>query len=272
MINFNRRIVATLAVGLFMLASQAVQAGGRSIRVDAGDFNFDNSGEAWSTRTEIDFVTQPLESGTLPFALNFSGVAGAGQIYDFSFYADGTLPAGLDIGFGSFAGGNFGTIRPYFLGVGNLNTVSFSSGEWSIGEIDTDLPYLRSETIDAVRFTWRNGTISDGRSVAAQLVFLNRGAGDFDIEFNYGFLSYDFPVGGSQSLMLGPVSQHFESLDKVGYFGACYRDGVGSICSPAVVVPEPATVSLLALGLAVVAVPALRRRQQRIAERTVAAS
>lgn len=264
MTGFNRATVVGLAFGLLVLAGQQAQAGpGRSIRVDAGDANFPFSGEIWTDRTEVDFSTDPVITGTMPFALNFSGAAGAGAVYDFSFYANATVPAGLDIGTGDFASGNFGSILPYFIALPNLGSVTFGAGEWSIGEVDTVAPYARADTFDAVRFTWRDGVTSDGTVVAAQLVFLSRGAGDFDIEFNYGFGSLDFPAGGSQSLKLGPTGQHVESLGEVGFYGACYRGGVADICSPAVAaVPEPATVSLFALGFALLAVWAQRRRQR----------
>jgi len=255
-----RRVAATVLTFCLLALAGSSAFAQRSIRVDLGDSNFDTNGEIWSGSNEVDFTTTPSVNGTLPFAVNFSGAAGAGQAYDYTFSAFATYPAGLDIGFGGFPGGNFGFILPYFIALPTPGSVNWTSGEWSIGKIDLEAPYVKSEAVDAIRFTWK-GQLSSGDFVATQLVFLDRSKGnspgDFDLEFNYGSGKFDYPAGGSQSLDLGPESQHFFSFGQIGWVGACYRDGVADICAP---VPEPSTLSLLAGGIALLSAGALHRR------------
>jgi len=257
MLNF-RRIALTVLV-FFMVASAAQSAfAQRSIRVDLGDSNFDQNGEAWFYRYEVDFATEPLTTGSMPFALNYSGAPGPGTFQDFGMSGYPLSPPYLGLAHTDLTGTQSAGILAYYFDSWPPYT-SWDSGEWSIGMIDTQAPYSKSEAVDAIRFTWK-GSISDGRTITTQVVLLNRGAGDFDIELNYGLGTFDFPAGGSQLMNFmpnGPGQQLFASHGKIGFVGACFRGGVGEICAP---VPEPSTYALFVVGVALLGGIALRRR------------
>lgn len=259
MFELKRAMAVAGVCGMLALAAQVAQAGnGRSIRVDAGDARFDESGEIWFGVNEVDFASKPLTTGTLPFALNFSGAAGPGEYYSYQFAGYPLSAASLVIGYDGFPDDNWAAILPYFY-AGSPPFTNWSSGDWSIGQVDTEAPFRKSEVADAIRFTWK-GQSTDGTFIAAQVVFLDRGRGDFDIEFNYGQgPSFDFPAGGSQSANFGPDKQFFASYGKVAFAGLCFRGGVGDICAP---VPEPATYSLWAAGMLLLAPLALWRRRR----------
>lgn len=260
----NRALVAALGFGLLVLAVPGAQAG-RSIRVDLDDTRFDTDGETWSSVNQF-FAGTTLVTGSMPFALNFSGAAGPGDIYGYQYQA---FPVGDPVisAFNSTSPFNL-FILPFFL---NKPGFVLEQGDISIGKITSTKPYSLDDAVDAIRFTW-TGTASDGEFVAAQVVLLNRAAdgspGDFDVELNYGLGAFAFPAGGSQVLGANP-SQFFDSAGAYAYDGFCFRDGIGEPCSPSVVsdppdpppppeVPEPPAYALIGLGLL-----AMRLRRQK---------
>jgi hypothetical protein len=85
---------------------------------------------------------------------------------------------------------------------------------------------------------------SPSTQVAFQVVLLNRGAGDFDVEMNYGQFSVEYPSGLQFYATMGTASANtlFRSPSDFSF-----RGGVTAV-------PEPSALALFGAGLALVGV------------------
>jgi PEP-CTERM motif len=249
-----------LAVTALMLAlcSHTAHAQ-RSVRIDSGpDFNTSN-GEYWPTITNVTPPFSGFVTGQLPFQLNF----GEGtKDYDYSFSRNGFVQLFARPGGGAGTSdvppmGNF--IAPFaaFMVTGQSNSM-----EVGIGVVDTTAPYVQADAKAAIRFTWKNMcVIGVGCDQTFQVVLLDRGAGDFDLEMNYGFFDANGPTlpDGEQGFHLGSNVLALHSGPFTGNTSPdhYFRNGVVQTTT----VPEPGTYALALAGLGIVGFAARARRR-----------
>jgi hypothetical protein len=257
---------AALAAAVFALAAASVDA--RQLRIDAapedpsaGFPNFAFSGEAWTTDTFVDLSNDGFATGAVSFALNLG--SGAAD-YDFCFSENGFVsftPTGTG-GCNSLIETQTNYIAPFSA---DLTPANSTATFYSVGRVDTASPFDLSTTFPAMRFTWNPVTVGGSDPFSTQVVLLDRGGGDFDIELNYGRFAGDTtPAGGLQGISLGATQQPFISspfLADTNYL-LSFQGGklVGGTTppDPPASVPEPAPLYLLAT--AVLMLPFLRRR------------
>ena len=245
-----------LAVTLACIPAQA-----RTIRVDAGATNFENSGQSWSD-PETMLGSSPFIAGTLPFQIDF----GSGLVDQFCMFEDGlvgfaadctNVPA--DARLEPLAAdwiSDSGATRLF-----NDGAVSYSHGNLAV---DASLPLPPGSNPasfpQAARFHWNavcvgDPLLCDANRHSFQAILINRGAGDFDLELNYD----DIPAGvGTASFALGTNTfsspgPFFSATDYDFSFrnGALVNGGGGTV-------PEPTAASLLAIAAAAWA---MRRRR-----------
>ena len=255
MIQSSRLWVLVLGACLLGTLSQAALAA--RVNVDFDGDAFATTGEIFPS-SETHFGTG---AGTVPFLLNFGSGAAT---YDFCFAADGFVSfgtSGSPCSSSSPPTGNY--IAPFLsdLTVGG-NTL------WSTGSVDSTAPFVVAEATPAIRFIW-DATDSSGNSILAGLVLLDRGAGNFDLEFEYGndlFGIDGAPATGQQGLSLGTnvlpltngpfatATNYLFSFKDGTCTGAC------GTTTPPVSVGEPMTSVLLGAGL-LLALTSVRRRR-----------
>jgi PEP-CTERM motif len=244
---------AALALALCSHSAQAQ----RSIRIDSGPTFNTSNGEYWPN---INIVTPPpsgFVTGQLPFQLNF----GEGtKDYDYSFSRNGFIQlfARPSSGAGSSdlpPSGNF--IAPF---AAFMVTGQPTSMEVGIGVVDTTAPYVQADATAAIRFTWKNMcVIARGCDQTFQVALLDRGAGDFDLEMNYGFFDANEPTlpDGEQGFRLGSNVLALHSGPFTGNTSPDHYFRNGSLAP----VPEPSTYAMLIAGLGLVGMAARVRRR-----------
>ena len=234
---------------------------GREVLVDQGD-NYTLSGQNWPGDT--DYVAGTTIGDTVPFALNF-GSGSATRKFEFD-------PRGqvLFVDSSGTPTGDF--LAPLFSTTAFQVDSTFSGFmRWGAGLIDPQLLappvpspiYDVSNALQAFRFTWLSvcptGGACDGSdSVSFQAVLINRGSGDFDLDFNYG--GGVIPAGAVGGYTLGSNIASFSGPFTSPGPDYCFRGGVGALCSSISAVPEPATVALFLGGLGLLAGLRIRRR------------
>jgi hypothetical protein len=253
-------LCSTLGFAALIAASGTVMA--RPVRVDLAIApQFANSGELWTVDNDVSLGGDAFVTGTVAFEMNFGGGAAS---YNFCF---------AENGFVSFfqAGGSCNSLLPPsgdFIAA-FANDLSITEALWSVGSVDTGpAPYDVAEADPAMRFTWR-GTDSGGSLLFAQLVLLDQGGGNFNIELNYGGpFATDYVTSslGGQGLTLGTNTVALQtgafSGQTTNYFYSL-QNGIlsgGTPPPPPVSVDEPSGLVTLA-GLLFAFSVALRRRR-----------
>jgi hypothetical protein len=263
---FCRTLVAIAACGLAALSTSALA--GRVILVDVGDqYEFD--GQLWTPNPPGEASYAPgANTGLIPFALNFGD--GLGTTHHFAFDPAGGLQ--ISDGTGSFGPGYFIApllaATPYSLADPSNPFGSFM--HWGAGKVDPalldNLPnpatYDINNALDAYRFTWLGvcHTCTGADTVSFQVLLIDRKNGDFDLDFAYGPGTSTGQFGyrlASNTLALASTSFNGVGPDY------CFRDGVGALCGTVAAVPEPATMTLMLSGLALLGVSARRRRSSQ---------
>ncbi len=247
--------ILALAMSIFSTFAMA----GREIEIDQGD-NYDVSGQKWSFPGDYfhdSFSTVGSSTVSVPILLNIG--AGA-QNYRFSLDVGGRVVL-LD------GSGNATSdyIAPLYHPASTFTPDPGIGGfiAFGAGQIDPSIltgtptpPFDLSNALTVYRFLWRNvcsplcsGSGLDDTNFEA--VLIDRGNGDFDLDFNYGDPQGPAPTGAIGGFLLGLNEAAFTSFTSPGP-DYCFRGGVGSLCSDIVnpnPVPEPGTVALVLAGL-----------------------
>lgn len=263
----NKRLLAPYIAFAVLVASFSTTAdAGREILIDQGD-NYSFNGQNWEFPGGI-FTTAGPNTGTIPFLLNIgAGAASYGFVYD----ARGQATF---VGSGGAATGNF--IAPL------RSATAFqpdSSGSglmvWGAGRVDplrllaSPAPgqtYDIANALQVFRFSWVNvcpvtGACDGSDSVSFQALLINRGSGDFDLDFNYG-VQRSIPSDAFGGFTLDNNVRTIAGFTSPGP-DFCFRGGVVGACGTTTgTVPEPATMALLAGGLGLIGATRLRRRRQ----------
>jgi hypothetical protein len=267
MVSKSLRLLAAASLVSGALLSP-LAATARSVSVDFRPF--DQTGEDWHGDF-TDLSNDGHFEGSLPFLLNFGDGAKA---YDFSFNQNGFVQfvAVGGSGGGIAPSGNY--IAPFAADLAQGEFFILGTN-WANGLIDPVAPYDLSEaTQKAFRFTWFGmcpaSDVTCANPDTFQLVILDQGAGDFRLQFNYGFALNSQEIFGDPTSTVG--QQGYSLGDNVlalhtGPFNSrnpdyCFTAGVGGLCGVAAAVPEPETYVLLALGLVSVGRFAQRRARQ----------
>lgn len=255
--TMNTRIVRIgLAAAVLGLAGAGAEA--RSIAVDFDGVAFDSNGENFAF-SDSHFGANA--SGAVPFALNFG--TGAAN-YDFCFNQNGFVSfvaSGSGCAFGAAPAGDFIAVFSTALTTGG-NTL------WSSGLIDTAAPYVAGEAVPAMRFIW-DATDGALNQILTELVLIDRGAGNFDLDLRYGSTSFGVdgaPATGQQGLTLGAnlvalVNGPFATATDYTF---SFVNGVCATCGvtpPPTPVSEPLSLWLWALGCALAMLGITRRRR-----------
>ena len=256
-----RNSVIIAALGLAAAALLAGAASARTIRVDTGStpqsYIDNNNGQFWP---DTDGAIGPGTTfeGSLPFAIDF----GTGDVQGFCLQQDGF------VAFSSC--GSAAVISPLAANWESdpdaLEIFQFGSVTYSDGQLDPEPPIgPLAQAPRAVRFHWQEvctttpcNDLNNDPRYSFQAILIDRGAGDFDLELNYGGA---IPAGiGTLGFVLG--TNVFEFTGDVANdrsFDFRFRNGV--LVDGTAAVPEPSTLLLLALGLTTM--HALRRRRSR---------
>ena len=263
MLALTRLGWSTLLFCVLVVAGQNASAQ-RSIRVDALDEFNAATGEFWPRSDRhtffLDCVLAACDDRLFDYfglSLNTSG-SPFGDRAD-RFFLDnnrlanqfGETPGALKI----YLFGVSQKIVPFYFASPADGSVTWNYVDWARGIIDAEAPFNESEAVKAIRFTW-HGTLADNSEVDAQIVLLDRrkagGAGDFDLELNYGRGSFGYPPGAMQGIHLNGFDRDVPLAEGTAIYNLSSRAG-----SP---VPAPATVGLLSAGIALLGGMALRRR------------
>lgn len=263
------KVARLCAVAALLLA--AVPSNARTIRIDFGDANFDLTGEAFEG------FGLPGTGGTTSFMLNI-GEPGGAQFYDFCFNPNGFIalaPAG-GAGCTDSATPTGDFIAPYL----SSTLAPEGNSSWSAGFVDSTAPYvLDGSTPQAYRFIWEDFTAG----LETELMLLDRGSGNFDIEFRYGNDAISgteggAPPGGLQGFTLGsntlPLTGSSSGFSSATLFLYSFVNGVCTTCSvtPPTDVPEPPAVFLIGAGLFALALVHRNRRRRLLPGEAVPAS
>jgi hypothetical protein len=262
-------VIRLLALATLLLA--AVPSNARTIRIDFGDANFALSGEAF------DGFGLPGTGATTSFMLNL-GAPGGAQFYDFCFNQNGfmTLAAagGAGCTYSETPTGDF--IAPYF----STTLVPEGNSSWSAGFVDSTEPFvLDANTPEAYRFIWEDL----GAGVETELMLMDRGSGNFDLELRYGNDAISgtesgAPPGGQQGFTLGsntlPLTGSASGFSSATLYLYSFVNGVCTTCggTPPVDVPEPPIVLLFAAAFVAVALARTSRRRRLLVGDVAAAS
>jgi|GEM_PF-2315187 len=274
--KINRLLaVAVLAFG-FMQSFPTSALAGRQIEIDQGD-NYLGDGQKW------DFPGAYFKDGSstigtgivaVPFALNIGSGA---QNYSFQLDNQGRV---ILLDTGGQPTTNF--IAPLF----SNGTTFVPDGDFGgfiafgAGQIDPQvlLPgypqpgatYVPANALNVYRFLWNrvcaNSCIGDGTDdISMEAVLIDRGAGDFDLDFFYSNPQGPVPTGATGGFLLGLNSATFSSFDAPGP-DFCFRAGaLSDTCSGTTAVPEPSSVLLILVGLGLLFAAARRNRKDTTA-------
>jgi hypothetical protein len=233
----RRLLLAFLTVGSGLLF--ATTAAARPARVDIAGPPYPNgafSGEFWSADNAVSNPAGTyVDSDPITFLLNIGSGATS---YNFCFAGNGYLSLAASCGSAVPTQNYVQVFTP---------SQNWTQMQWSTGKVDTiasagSPTYSESEAVNAMRFTWR--TVD----TIAQLLLLDRGAGDFDLELNYGlFDSANAVASDSIGYYLGTNQLAISDVLGPSTYTCEFRGGVSSCGSP---VPLPAPALLLASGLA----------------------
>ena len=247
----------TSFVALIALSAAALgqPAQARPVQVDFGDLNFGATGENFDTANTLFGVG----GGSIGFQLNFGSGA---QSYDYCMSANGFLAftasgSGCS-GVGSTPTGDY--VAPF------LSTLTAGGNTLrGSGLVDSTAPYSAADATAAYRFIW-DAVDSASNQVLAEMLLLDRGAGNFDLLFAYGSTLFNLdgaPATGTQVVQLGNNSNSlvgpFASATDYAFSvsgGTCAGcsgsggDGGGTGGGGgSVSVPEPSSLALLFGGL-----------------------
>ena len=192
-------------------------------------------------------------SGLVPFDLNF----GSGALsYDFCFNGNGFVSfvtVGSACATGPTPTGNY--IGAFVSSLTNGgNTMSSSGGIDSIDAGTAANPFDFANVTPAMRFIW-DGTDSANNSILAEAILLDKGSGNFVVQFAYGsdLFGIDGAPGTGQQVinlganLLGPVNGPFATATDYSF---SFVDGVCSACgTPPTAVSEPGTLALFGIAL-----------------------
>ncbi|MEJ0086698.1 MAG: PEP-CTERM sorting domain-containing protein [Pseudomonadota bacterium] len=241
-------LLAILAAGLF----QTAQA--RQVKVDFDGLSFDTTGENFAFAD----TSFGVGGGTISFQLNFGSGA---QLYDYCMNANGFVAfvaSGSGCGASDTPSGDY--VAAFFapLAVGG-NTLRGS------GLVDSSAPYAAGDAAAAYRFIWE-ASDSTSSAVLAELLLLDRGAGNFDLLFGYGSDAFGVdgtPGGGTQVVQLGSNSNSLAGpFSSTTDYGFSFSGGTCAGCGGSggngggtgggggsVSVPEPSTLALMFGGM-----------------------
>jgi len=130
-------------------------------------------------------------------------------------------------------------------------------------------PYNIANGLTVYRFLWRNvcADACDGQfddDLNFEAVLIDRGHGDFDLDFNYGDIDGTqgpVPSDSVGGFLLAANAATFSDFQSPGP-DYCFRSGVAAVCgSTSTTVPEPDTVALIVTGFGMLSVAALRSRR-----------
>ncbi len=246
--RFKRLESALLTLGMLVLAMPAAQA--RFVFVDFGD--------PASFAADGQLFTQPLStSGSVPFQLNFGQGTNS---YDYCYSGTGGFVQFVGSGSPCAAGpvpppgSNY--IAPFQVDLLSNNPTVTSGFIDDIDSGSSSDPYeLANATTPAIRFIW-SGEEAAHLPVIFELMLIDRGAGNFDVDFMYGSELFGIdgaPDTGQQVIslgtnLLGPTLGPFSS--SVDYSWS-FLDGACTNCggSTGVPVPEPPAPLLWAFAL-----------------------
>ena len=240
-------LVAILTAGL----CQTAQA--REVRVDFDDLNFGTTGENFAFAG----TSFGVGGGAINFQLDFGSGA---QFYDYCMNANGYLTfiaSGSGCSASSTPSGDY--VAPF------LSTLAVAGNTLrGSGLVDSSAPYSAGDATPAYRFIW-DATDSASNSLLAELLLLDRGAGNFDLLFAYGstFGADGAPATGTQVIQLGNNSNSLGGpFSSATDYAFSFSGGTCAGCSGSggdgggtgggggsVSVPEPSTLALLFGGL-----------------------
>jgi hypothetical protein len=248
----HRNRTSCFAMLALLTATLCQTAQARPIRVDFGDLNFGTTGENFGTADTFFGVG----SGSIGFQLDFGSGA---QSYDYCMSANGfvafTASGSGCSGIGSTPTGDY--VAPF------LSTLTAGGNTLrGYGLVDSSAPYSAADATGAYRFIW-DAVDSASNSILAELLLLDRGAGNFDLLFAYGndlFGVDGAPATGTQVIQLGSnsnsVAGPFASATDYAFSvtgGTCAgcggTGGGGGGGGGTVSVPEPSSFALILLGM-----------------------
>jgi hypothetical protein len=239
--------IALLAI-LTAAVSQTALA--REVRVDFGDTNFGTSGENFTT----DDTTFGVGVGSISFQLNLGSGA---QSYDYCMSANGFVAFTAA---GTGCSGSSSTPAGDYVAAFLAPLALHGNTLRGFGLVDSSPAYSAADATSAYRFIW-DATDSSNNAILAELLLLDRGAGNFDLQFAYGNALFNLdgaPSTGTQAIQLGGNSNSlggpFSSATNYafsfngGTCAACVGSGIGG-GGGSVSVPEPSTLALMVAAM-----------------------
>lgn len=258
----RNNVVEVRSVAAFVLAvalGLAVNADGRTIRVDAGSDGFPDSGQSWPI--DIPLGSAPFLSGTLAFGINF----GNGIQTDFCLFEDGVIGFATDCT-AIPADARLEPLAADWISDPTATRIFHdASVTYSPGHLDRGAPPFPDEPNDATpraaRFTWNDVICADcaGQpTYSFQAILIQVGtAGDFDLELNYDNIPAGVGIAGFTlgSNQFGPFPGPFLSAVDNDFQ---FRNGV-LVDGNGTAVPEPGALWLLVLAAAAMVTSRKRR-------------